>query len=301
MGRRHGHLTTTTASRVPRRNRLALALALAMFAPACAFWDFSDWTGGSVAAAPDGGESGGSEGGSLVDGAATSAHCRGDAGQSALFCDDFENPPVVWTGAEVCATCTISVITAEAGAPPPSPTHVFFAESHSTAADGNQAGPAYRSETIDGTFDAIGEQFSVYVDRADSVSEAAVEELGLEENDGRRLRARVWLSNGHARLETVVNAADLSGAIYQDVIVAPLTLQKWHRMAVTLSRTPSPGYVSFALDGALLVDHHAVLDGNHLVAAFPHAVLRNGIRYLGVPPDATGWRILLDDVALVAP
>jgi hypothetical protein len=267
-----------------------MVLAAALLSPACAFWSMADWSD-REGAAPGGSEAEAEARASGRD----AGFCNG-AGDASLFCDDFDTPGVVWTDAEVCATCVARVVTPEAGAA--SPPSALFVESHSIGA--NQQGAAYLLEAITGAFDIATVRFALYVERADPTSEAAVQELALEDGDGPRLRSRLWLGDGTARLETVSSTPEPKN-VYENVVSMPLGARAWHRFHITMSRTPGPGYVSMSVDEALVVDRHAIAGGERVNLSFPRLVFRNGVRYLGVPPDPAGFRLYFDDVALSVP
>jgi hypothetical protein len=252
---------------------------------------WSERDGADASAAPDATDEAARNGGGFC---ATSA-------DATVFCDDFDTPPdasaPAWSDATVCDACVLRIVAPDSGAPP-SPPNALYTESH--AAGGNQQGPAHLVKTLDGDFSIATLSFAVYVDRADPTSQAAVQELAFEEETGPRIRARVWLSNGQARLETITSTPPPEN-VGEDVHVMPLSIGAWHRMVVTVSRAPTTGFVSFSVDGALVVDRHELAGGGRLRASFPRLVLRSGIRFLGFPPDPTGWRIFFDDVALSVP
>jgi hypothetical protein len=261
----------------------ALIVAAAAALPACVFWDMSDWS--DHAATTSGG------GGSSPD----AGRCFIDGGQT-LFCDDFEPPPIAWSDASICDTCSLQVEALDAA-----PGHVLAVQSKSPSQQ--EGGGVFRFESIPGSFSVATVHFSIFVARSDPSSEAAVEELGIGTGATNLGRVRLWLKyDGSARLNTAVEAPGLSGLKAADVPAQiEVTTGAWHRVAMTIDASVSKPTVSLVIDGQQLVSSKTFQDGSYLSAPFDSITLTNGIRYLGYPSDGGGWEILLDDVWITSP
>lgn len=253
-------------------------LALAPLWSGCTFWDMSDWSDRT-----------GEE--------PHSSACTFE-GVEALFCDDFDTPGAAWSGGEICDGCSAEV-TADTTGSAPSPPNVFSVLSVATELGG---GASYITKGIPGDREGASVHYAFFPDHPDPISEACVEEFGLDTGDAQRVRVRLWLSGDSVRVDTKLEAPELAESSDEEIAVVPLIEpRQWHRVELSVARLPLPPTVTVVIDDQTIADQHPIFGGEYLTTTFSNVFLRNGVRYVGVATEPAGWRVLIDDIAITSP